>query len=84
MTIRSSPYHAAFATHQQQNSQKDPDDLLTVKEVALILRLDTSTIRRWIKEYKIDAVELPHSHKRTVYRVKRRTLETLLVERPIP
>lgn len=56
-------------------------ELLTVREVSKIFRLDASTVRRWIKIGKIPAVELPHAGKRTVYRVKRATMEKLLIEK---
>lgn len=54
------------------------DELLTVHEVAQRLRVDDTTVRRWIKNGILDAVILPHRGKREVYRVKRHTLEGLL------
>lgn len=78
--------HTFNVVHQQvrPSPSGSGDDLLTVKEVAAIFRLDTSTVRRWIRNGKIPAVELPHSGTRTVYRIKRHTVQTLLVEHPMP
>ncbi|GAC1366983.1 MAG: hypothetical protein NVS2B12_28690 [Ktedonobacteraceae bacterium] len=52
-------------------------DLLTVREVARHLRVDDTTVRRWIKSGALDAVALPHSGKRRGYRVRKNTLDTL-------
>ena len=52
-------------------------DLLTVREVARHLRVDDTTVRRWIKSGALDAVALPHSGKRCGYRVRRHTLDAL-------
>ena len=56
------------------------NDLLTVAEVAQILRVDDTTVRRWIKQGVLDAVILPHIHERQGYRIKRETVERLLGE----
>ena len=53
-------------------------DLLTVTEVARILRCDDTTVRRWIKLGTLEAVVLPHVNERQAYRIKRATLEKLL------
>jgi excisionase family DNA binding protein len=53
-------------------------DLLTVSEVARILRVDDTTVRRWIKRGALEAVLLPHHGDRQVYRIKRDTLEKVL------
>ena len=52
-------------------------DLLTVREVARHLRVDDTTVRRWIKSGALEAVALPHSGKRCGYRVRKDTLDTL-------
>jgi excisionase family DNA binding protein len=52
-------------------------DLLTVREVARHLRVDDTTVRRWIKSGALDAVALPHSGKRCGYRVRKNTLDSL-------
>ena len=55
-----------------------PDELLTVHEVAKTLRVDDTTVRRWITQGALEAVTLPHRGKRQVYRIKRATLDTVL------
>lgn len=54
------------------------DPLLTVREVAHRLRVDETTVRRWIKGGALEAVSLPRAGVRLVYRIKRSTLEALL------
>ena len=56
----------------------DESELLTVREVAQRLRVDDTTVRRWIKNAALEAISLPHRGKRQAYRVKRDTLNTLL------
>ncbi len=56
----------------------DAEELLTVREVARRLRVDDTTVRRWIKHGTLDAVSLPHVGKRQAYRVRRNTIEKLL------
>ena len=55
-------------------------DLLTVSEVARILRVDDTTVRRWVKQGAMEAVVLPHMKKRQAYRIKRGTLGKVLGE----
>jgi excisionase family DNA binding protein len=57
---------------------QDKADLLTVREVAEQLRVDDTTVRRWIKGGVLEAVPLPHRGLRQAYRIRRSTLETLL------
>jgi DNA binding domain, excisionase family len=57
---------------------KDDADLLTVGEVAKQLRVDDTTVRRWIKNGVLEAISLPHSGIRQAYRIRRSTLEALL------
>jgi excisionase family DNA binding protein len=54
------------------------NDLLTVSEVAQILRVDDTTVRRWVKLGALEAVVLPHVNKRQAYRIKKETLNKLL------
>ena len=54
------------------------NDLLTVDEVSKILRVDSTTTRRWIKNGALPAVILPHVNKRQAYRIHRETLEQVL------
>jgi excisionase family DNA binding protein len=53
-------------------------DLLTVHEVARQLRVDDTTVRRWIKNGVLEAITLPHHGQRQAYRIRRSTLEALL------
>lgn len=53
-------------------------ELLTVSEVARILRVDDTTVRRWVKLGVLEAVVLPHVHERQAYRIKRETLDRML------
>ena len=53
-------------------------ELLTVAEVADILRVDNTTVRRWVKQGTFEAVILPHVNSRQAYRIKRETVEKLL------
>lgn len=63
----------------QQNDNGISDDvLLTVSEVARRLRVDATTVRRWISQGSLHAIALPHQGKRQVYRIRQRTLEQLL------
>jgi excisionase family DNA binding protein len=58
--------------------QNNKPDLLTVHEVAAQVRVDDTTVRRWIPGGALDAIPLPHLGKRQVYRVRRSALGTLL------
>jgi DNA binding domain, excisionase family len=53
-------------------------ELLTVSEVAQALRVDDTTVRRWVKNGVLDAVELPHLRTRRGYRIKKDTLSKLM------
>ncbi|GLV59561.1 hypothetical protein KDH_63870 [Dictyobacter sp. S3.2.2.5] len=69
--------HRAGAGEQKMAEEKK-EELLTVREVARRLRVDDTTVRRWIKSGALEAITLPHRGKRQAYRVKRSTLDTLL------
>ena len=56
----------------------DETDLLTVREVAKQLRVDDTTVRRWIKNGVLEAITLPHRGTRQAYRIRRSTLDALL------
>ena len=60
------------------------DELLTVREVARRLRVDDTTVRRWIKHGTLEAVSLPHVGKRQAYRVRRSTIDELLNAPALP
>jgi len=53
-------------------------DLLTVREVAQQLRVDDTTVRRWIKNGVLEAITLPHRGARHAYRIRQATLNALL------
>lgn len=55
-------------------------ELLTVAEVADILRVDDTTVRRWVKQGALEAVVLPHVNERQAYRIKRETIDKMLGE----
>ncbi|HEV2583708.1 MAG TPA: helix-turn-helix domain-containing protein [Ktedonobacteraceae bacterium] len=60
------------------------DILLTVREVATRLRVDQTTVRRWIKDGALEAVSLPHRGKREVYRVRQSTIDRIIESRQLP
>jgi excisionase family DNA binding protein len=60
----------------------DEAELLTVREVARQLRVDDTTVRRWIKNGVLEAITLPHRGARQAYRIRRSTLEALLAAPP--
>ncbi len=53
-------------------------ELLTISEVADALRVDTTTVRRWISLGAMPAVILPHVNSRQIYRVRRDTINEIL------
>ncbi len=53
------------------------EELLTVREVAARLRVDDTTVRRWIKEGVLQAITLPSPGKRKKYRIKQETLNSI-------
>ena len=63
---------------------EEMEELLTVREVAHRLRVDDTTVRRWIKSGALEAITLPHRGKRQAYRVKKSTLDILLKSPHLP
>jgi excisionase family DNA binding protein len=63
---------------------EDLEELLTVREVARRLRVDDTTVRRWIKSGALEAITLPHRGKRQAYRIKKSTLDALMRGTPPP
>lgn len=63
---------------------EEMDELLTVSEVARRLRVDDTTVRRWIKSGVLEAITLPHKGKRQAYRVKKSTIDKLLKASHLP
>jgi excisionase family DNA binding protein len=64
--------------------QPSPEEasLLTVHEVARRLRVDDTTVRRWIKNGALEAISLPHRGTRQAYRIRQSTLEALFTPGP--
>jgi excisionase family DNA binding protein len=60
------------------------NELLTVTEVAKKLRVNHTTVRRWITEGSIEAIVLPHQNKRQAYRIKQTTLDDILSGKMFP
>lgn len=74
-------HHAGAGDPTMTEDQRE--DLLTVREVARQLRVDDTTVRRWIKSGALEAITLPHRGKRQAYRIKQSTLDALL-NAPLP
>jgi excisionase family DNA binding protein len=53
-------------------------ELLTVREVAQQLRVDETTVRRWLKAGALKGVSLPSHGKRQAYRIRREDVDALL------
>jgi excisionase family DNA binding protein len=68
----------------KKNMVEDMEELLTVREVARRLRVDDTTVRRWIKNGSLDAITLPHRGRRQAYRVKKSTMDRLLQSPRLP
>ncbi len=62
----------------RKNDNEGENDLLTVHEVAKTLRVDDTTVRRWITQGALEAVTLPHKGARQAYRIKRAALNKVL------
>jgi excisionase family DNA binding protein len=56
-------------------------ELLTAQEVARILRVDDTTVRRWAKKGAIRVIVLPHAGTRVVIRIKRKVIDGILGEK---
>ncbi len=52
--------------------------LWTVREAARRLRVDDTTVRRWIKGGSLSAITLPHRGKRNAYRIKDEVMAEML------
>ncbi len=69
---------------KKKMAEEKQDELLTVREVGRRLRVDDTTVRRWIKSGSLEAITLPHRAKRQAYRVKQSTLDALLKGPQLP
>lgn len=63
---------------EEVTPEQEIDLLLTVREVARQLRVDDTTVRRWLKNGSLEAITLPHKGKRCAYRIRQATLDKLL------
>jgi excisionase family DNA binding protein len=54
------------------------EELLTISEIAKELRVDATTVRRWVNNGVLNAVWLPHFGKRTTVRIRRTDLESII------
>ena len=52
-------------------------ELMTVAEVAYALRVDHTTVRRWVREGMLPAIILPGTEKREI-RIRREVINTIL------
>jgi len=52
--------------------------LWTVSEVAKKLRVDETTVRRWVTGGFLEAISLPHKGKRQTYRIRQSTLDKII------
>lgn len=59
---------------------KRTKELLSVQQVAHLLKVDDTTIRRWITKGIFPAIRLPHKGRRVPYRIKVEDVEKLLNE----
>lgn len=53
-------------------------EFLTIDEVASKLRVNRTTVVRWVKNGALKAIALPHVNTRTVYRIPREELDKVL------
>jgi excisionase family DNA binding protein len=72
------------AKEPDKEKEEMGEDLLTVHEVASHLRVDDTTVRRWIKSGALEAIALPHRGKRRGYRVRKLTLDELFNRSSLP
>lgn len=52
--------------------------LLTIQEIADRLRVDSTTVRRWIRSGALPAVLLPTRGQKQAYRIKQEDLDKIL------
>lgn len=65
---------------QFEQPDREQEELMTVREVARQLRVDDTTVRRWIKAGTLEAIELPHQGDRRSYRIRVSTFNSLINE----
>ncbi len=67
---------AVVRVHRKEKTMEE--ELLTVREVAKRLRVDDTTVRRWIQSGVLEAIPLPHKGKRMQYRIRKSALDAIL------
>lgn len=65
----------------KQYYQPPESPLLTPREVADLLRVDATTVRRWITIGALPAVTLPGAGIQRAYRIQRSAIEAILADR---
>ena len=75
--------HVGTTDRKGQNMKQEDqsEKLLTVQEVARGLKVDDTTVRRWIETGVLEAVILPHVGTRKVYRIKKSVYEGIRTPR---
>lgn len=63
---------------KHKEKQNSSSTILTVSEVAQALRVDDTTVRRWIKNGVLAAIALPHRGLRQAYRIHKSVLDAML------
>lgn len=62
----------------KREAKNTNSELLTISEVARQLRVDATTVRRWITAGALEAIVLPHGHRRRSYRIRRADLDKII------
>ena len=62
---------------QAKAKQNEFEEFMTVHEVARNLRVDDTTVRRWIKNGALEAITLPHLGSRNSYRIRKSSFDAL-------
>ncbi len=66
------------------DTANEESTLFTVHEVAQRLRVDDTTVRRWITNDILPVITLPHVNKRQSYRIRQSELEHVLTSTATP
>lgn len=78
MTTRNNASSPAPQLPSSPAELPEPEELMKVSEVSRRLRVDDTTVRRWVHNGVLDAIELPHRGKRRVFRVRRQVVDDLI------
>ncbi len=66
------------------DTTNEESTLFTVHEVAQRLRVDDTTVRRWITNGVLPAITLPHVNKRQSYRIRQSDVDHVLTSTATP